>query len=71
MINKRGKINVKTLKNGNIFGAKKGKTYATIVTTTSITFKKRIILLNQVWFFICVYFPSLKRNSFSSFDKLS
>lgn len=71
MINNKGKIKVKTLKKGNNLGAKKGKTYAIIVTTRSTIFKKRIILFNQVWFFIGVYFPSLKRNSFSSFDKLS
>ncbi len=71
MINNKGKIKEKTLKKGNNFGAKKGKIYAIIVTTTSTIFKKRIILLNQVWFLICVYFPSLNKNSFSSFDKLS
>ncbi|WP_313804085.1 hypothetical protein [Flavobacterium sp.] len=50
-ININGKIKVKTDKKGNIFGAKKGSTYATIVNTAKTMLKKNAVLLNHDNFF--------------------
>lgn len=46
-IKKKGKTRVKTDKRGNVFGAKKGKTYAIKVITVTTIFRKNIILLNH------------------------
>ena len=71
-IRKRGNIKVKTDRKGNTFGAKKGNTYAMKVSTVKTILKKNITLLNHESRFIYVfYLPTLNKNSFSAFVKLS
>ncbi|MCW2120208.1 hypothetical protein M2326_002524 [Flavobacterium sp. 7A] len=52
---KKGMNKVSTDNIGNILGAKKGKMYATNVTTVNTIFKKNIPLLNHESFFISFF----------------
>lgn len=82
-ININGITRVSTDKNGNILGARKGSKYAMNVNIAKMILKKNAILLNQDKFFTCycyfftlwivIYcsFPTLNKNSFSSFVRLS
>jgi hypothetical protein len=55
---------VKTDKIGNIFGAKKGKIYATKVTIIRTIFKLYIALLNQESFFIFLLVPLIRLSNY-------